>query len=128
MSCNAKFRWFLLAPIVLALLVVTSPVISWAGIIVIPQAQEQVRQNPNDAAAQYNLGIAYDDLGQYQKAVASYKEAIRIKPDYAATHFILGRSYGESGQYQEAIASYKETIRIKPNEESYHPSLGRIYV
>jgi len=26
-----RFRWFLLAPIVLALLVVTSPVISWAG-------------------------------------------------------------------------------------------------
>ena len=31
MSGNAKFRWFLLAPIAVALLVVTSPVISWAS-------------------------------------------------------------------------------------------------
>ena len=47
MSGNAKFRWFLLAPIVLALLVaVTSPVISWAGEL--EDAQEKVRQNPND--------------------------------------------------------------------------------
>ena len=35
---NAKFRWFLLAPIVLALLVVTSS-ISWAGEL--EDAQEQ---------------------------------------------------------------------------------------
>ena len=46
MSGNAKFR-FLLAPIVLALLVVVaSPVISWAGEL--EDAQEKVRQNPND--------------------------------------------------------------------------------
>ena len=32
MSGNAKFRWFLLAPILLAIsVVVNSPVVSWAG-------------------------------------------------------------------------------------------------
>jgi len=69
MSCNAKFRWFLLAPIVLALLVVvSSPVISWAGEL--EDAQERVRNNPNDTNAHFKLG-------QYQDAIASYKEAIR---------------------------------------------------
>ena len=45
MSGNAKFR-FLLAPIVLALLVVVASTVSWAGTL--EDDQEKVRQNPND--------------------------------------------------------------------------------
>jgi tetratricopeptide (TPR) repeat protein len=72
MSGNIKFRWFLPAPIVVALLVVvTSPVISWAGQL--EDALERVRQNPNDAAAHHNLGVAYNNLGKYEEAIASYK-------------------------------------------------------
>lgn len=41
--------------------------------------EELVRKNPNDADAHRNLGIAYNNLGRYQEAIASYKEAIRIK-------------------------------------------------
>ena len=79
MSGNIKLRLFLLAPIVLALLVVTSPSISWAGEL--EDAKEDVRKYPNDSAAHYNLGYAYDESGLYQKAIASYKEALRINPD-----------------------------------------------
>ena len=80
MSGNVKFRWFLLAPILVALfVVVSSPVVSWSGEL--EDAKERVRQNPNDAEAHLYLGVAYYDLGQY-------KEAIRIKPDYANAHFI----------------------------------------
>ena len=87
MSGNVKFRWFLLAPLLVALfVVVSSPVVSWSGEL--EDAKERVRQNPNDAEAHLYLGIAYYDLGQYKEAVASYKEAIRIKPDYANAHFI----------------------------------------
>ena len=43
MSGNIKFRWFLLAPILVALFVVfASPVISWAGEL--EDAREQVRK------------------------------------------------------------------------------------
>jgi len=87
MSGNAKFR-FLLAPIVLALLVVVASTVSWAGTL--EDDQEKVRQNPNDADARYNLGITYANSGQYKEAIASYKEAIRIKPDYANAHINLG--------------------------------------
>ena len=76
MSGNIKFRWFLLAPILVALFVVISPVVSWAGEL--EDAQKKVRQNPNDADAHYNLGVAYNNLGQYQEAIASLKESIRI--------------------------------------------------
>ena len=43
MSGNVKFRWFLLAPLLVALFVVISPVVSWAGEL--EDAQKKVRQN-----------------------------------------------------------------------------------
>ena len=55
MSGNIKFRWFLLAPIVVALLVVVTSPVSWAGEL--EDAQEAVRQNPNDAEAHFILGF-----------------------------------------------------------------------
>ena len=42
MSGNAKFRWFLLAPIVVVLFVVLTSPVSWAGEI--EDAGEQVRK------------------------------------------------------------------------------------
>ena len=99
MSGNIKFRWFLIAPLLVVLfVVVTSPVISWAGEL--EDAQKKVRQNPNDADAHYNLGYAYDESGLYQKAIASYKEALRINPDHADAHYNLGITYRKSGQYR----------------------------
>ena len=118
MSGNVKFRWFLLAPILVALFVVISPVVSWSGEL--EDAQKKVRQNPNDADAHYNLGVAYNNLGQH-------KEAIRIKPDDAKAHNNLGVAYNNLGQYQEAIASYKEAIRIKPDNATAHNNLGWVY-
>ena len=72
MSGNAKFR-FLLAPIVLTLLVVVSPVVSWAGEL--EDAQEAVRQNPNYAYTHFDLVLAYAKVGKYQEAIASFKES-----------------------------------------------------
>ena len=122
MSGNAEFRWFLLAPIVLALLVIFTSPVAWAGEL--EDAQEKVRRNPNNALAHYGLGWNYGNLRRHQEAIVSYKEAIRIKPDSADAHYNLGWNYAKSDQYQEAIASFKEAIRIKPGYASAHYNLG----
>ena len=65
MSGNIKFRWFLIAPLLVVLLVVVTSPVSWAGEL--EDAKEDVRKYPNDSAAHYNLGLAYYNLGQYQE-------------------------------------------------------------
>ena len=55
MSGNTKFRWFLLAPILVALLVVVTSPVSWAGELL--EAKEKVRQNPNDGLCTRHFGI-----------------------------------------------------------------------
>jgi len=101
MSGNIKFRWFLLAPIVLTLLVVVTSTVSWAGEL--EDAQEAVRQNPNDAVAHYTLGNGYGKSGQYQEAITSFREAIRINPNFAGAHYNLGLNFGRTKNGFDAI-------------------------
>ena len=117
------------------LLFVTLSFFSWTGcasdikppLTNLENAQEKVRQNPNDANVHFVLGITYGSSGQYQDAIASLKEAIRIKPNYAAAHYFLGISYQNSGQYQDAIASYMEAINFNSNDAGSHRGLGFVY-
>ena len=48
---------FLLAPIVIALLVVVASPVAWAGVL--EDAEEYVRRNPNDAEGHRKLGGMY---------------------------------------------------------------------
>jgi tetratricopeptide (TPR) repeat protein len=107
--------------ILVLLMVGILPVISLAGQL--EDAQEAVRQNPNDANAHYNLGVSYAKSGRHQESIPFFKEVIRINPNFSA-HYGLGVSYAKLGQYQEAIASFKEVIRINPNFAEAHYNLG----
>ncbi|HIB43468.1 MAG TPA: formylglycine-generating enzyme family protein [Nitrospina sp.] len=108
------------------LVIVISAVISWAGKL--ENAQERVRNNPNDAYAQFYLGVAFVNSGQHQKAIVPYKEAIRIKPDYADAHNNLSQIYFKLRRYQDAVASVKEAIRIQPDHVNSRIGLGMTYL
>jgi tetratricopeptide (TPR) repeat protein len=87
-------------------------------------AQEKVRQNPDNAFAHFNLGFSYNSLGRYQEAIAPLKEAIRLEPDNSVLHERLGFSYNSLGRYHEAIAPLKEAIRLKPDNFVAYGRLG----
>jgi superkiller protein 3 len=44
--------------------------------------KEAIKIKPDYHEAYNNMGVAYNRLGKYQKAIDAYKEAIKIKPDY----------------------------------------------
>jgi tetratricopeptide (TPR) repeat protein len=39
------------------------------------------------------MGIVYNTLKEYQKAIDAYKEAIKIKPDYHEAYYNMGVAY-----------------------------------
>src|SRR5664279_1450069 len=51
------------------------------------------KPKPDDAIAHSNMGIAYNNRGQYQRAIEEYNEAIRLKPDLAEVYSNRGISY-----------------------------------
>ena len=90
-------------------------------------SQKQKATTQTSAKAYYDSGNTHIEQGEYDKAIASYKEATRLNPDYAEAHFNLGNTYFRQGELDKAIASYKEVIRIDPNYEKAHYNLGVAY-
>ena len=59
-------------------------------------------------------GIAYQNTGQYEKAIEAYKGALLLNPDYLVAHIGLAMSYSLTGQEEQAHAEAKEVLRISP--------------
>ena len=51
-----------------------------------PKLDSVYKPKPDDAIAYSNRGIAYNNRGQYQRAIEEYNEAIRLKPDLAEVY------------------------------------------
>ncbi len=81
-----------------------------------------------EEAERYNReGVVHFNKGDYDAALASFKEAIRLNPDLFLAHFNLGVTYDKKGQLDASTASFKEAIRLKPDHARAHYTLGLLY-
>lgn len=71
--------------------------------------------SPNNYRAHYNLGIAYFNLCQIERAKVSFETALKIKPDYKYSLYNLGLIYEEMELYEEALIYYGKALEIDPN-------------
>jgi tetratricopeptide (TPR) repeat protein len=68
-----------------------------------------------DSAAYCNLGLAWAQKGQLNKAMECYAKSIQLKPDNANTHYNLGNAYFTQNMPEKAIAEYRAVIRAMPD-------------
>lgn len=76
--------------------------------------REVVDKDPNNVAANLNLGLFSMKSGQYDKAVQRFNTLIAIKPDFEA-YFYLAESYKQIGKKKEAIAAYQKCKELMPD-------------
>jgi tetratricopeptide (TPR) repeat protein len=79
------------------------------------QNLEAATLNPADASAHYNLGLIYQQRGQYEEAKASFLRAIEIDPDETDAHYQLGRIAREQGRLADAIKHFDPVVRRRPD-------------
>ncbi|MGK7928002.1 MAG: tetratricopeptide repeat protein [Spirulina sp.] len=72
----------------------------------------------------WDLGNFFNNLGQYEQALASYNKAIEFKPDKPESWNNRGVVLDDLGRYEEAIASYDKAIEIKPDDHEAWYNLG----
>lgn len=73
-----------------------------------------------------NLGSAQQALGEYEAAVASYRQALAIDPGYAMAHSNMGSAMQDLGQPQEAMACFRAAIAAQPDYADAHSNLGSV--
>jgi Flp pilus assembly protein TadD len=71
------------------------------------------------ASVYANLGAAYRDLGDDEKAQQSYDEALRRNPDQFNAYLGLGRLLEKEGKLNDAITNYSRSVDIRPSEQGY---------
>jgi len=73
--------------------------------------------NPSYLPAQLNLGFAYIDSKDYDKAISLFKKIAKKDPSYepSLVHYGLGLVYQNKGMINNAIKEYKTALGINPN-------------
>jgi tetratricopeptide (TPR) repeat protein len=82
-----------------------------------------VELRPEDAQAQYDLGVVLHRRGSGQ-AAASFRKATELLPTLALAHFGLGLCLQEEGDRAGAIRSFRAAVRYKPDYAAAHKLLG----
>ncbi len=83
-----------------------------------------VKDKPNDASAQFNLGYALTRQGKLDEASAAYREHLRLAPDSDAGYNNRGLILGQQGKLDEAIASLRKAVELKPTDDKAQRNLA----
>jgi len=81
--------------------------------------QMSLKLNPQDSYVQIEIGDAWADLQEYDKAVDAYKTALSMNhrnPGYC--HYRIGGALQEAGKYPQAIAAYEKAQSLGFNAKS----------
>jgi serine/threonine protein kinase/tetratricopeptide (TPR) repeat protein len=68
---------------------------------------------PRDAVPHGNLGVNYEFIGQYEKALAEYQESLRLAPDNVLGYENLESAYIELTRLDEAKATFDQGLASK---------------
>lgn len=73
-----------------------------------------VQMNPTSATIVFSQGVAFDNKGQFDRAIQKYDEAIRRDPNYALAFYNRALDYASKGELDRAIEDYNQAIRLNP--------------
>ncbi|HEX9920553.1 MAG TPA: tetratricopeptide repeat protein, partial [Candidatus Methylomirabilis sp.] len=76
----------------------------------------------------FQLGAAYERMGQLDKAEGEFKEAIRLNPRQADAYNYLGYMYADRGlKLDESVFYIKKALELEPSNGAFVDSLGWAY-
>lgn len=90
---------------------------------------EAATLNPADASAHYNLGLIYQQRGQFEEAKERFARAIEIDSDETDAHYQLGCISRAQGRLADAITHFEAVVQRDPEHSQNEAwrEIGRTY-
>jgi Tfp pilus assembly protein PilF len=86
-----------------------------------------IEKNPKLQEAYNWRGMAYDDLGDLDKALADFNQAIQLSSNYADAYNNRGEVYRKKKQLPQATEDFKKAIQYDKKFPEAHYNLAIVY-
>src|SRR5208282_3501814 len=80
--------------------------------------------DPKYKLAWINLGVAYQDVGKVNEAIAAFRKQLEIDPSDKMANLYLGIALERNQNYAEAEAAFRKQIEISPLSASTYEVLA----
>ena len=88
----------------------------------------QLKQNPNDAKALFQMGWYMQKRNFHQQAQEYYLKCLKNEPRYVSAVINLGNIAQRMKKYQRAKGYYLRAIKMQPDSSDAHYNLGTLYI
>ena len=93
----------------------------------IPQLERVLREQPNLAIANLQLGRAWNGLEEYGKALPWLRKAVELTPESPEARYELAAALGETGDWPGAASQLETALHQQPDSDELHFYLGSAY-
>jgi Flp pilus assembly protein TadD len=83
-----------------------------------------INQSPGVTAPYIDIAMAYEQIGDMERAEENLKTALKLFPDHPVACNEYGLLYRKTGRFAEARAIYEKAIARFPEYEPAHRNLG----
>ena len=87
----------------------------------------ELRLNPSDAVAEYQVGQILSTQLNPTEAAAHFERAVELRPDFAEALIAVAKIRSGAKRYPEAVALLERAVKAQPNAEAAHYNLMVAY-
>ena len=87
----------------------------------------ELRINPRNPEAEYEIGEAYRKHGDLEQAMPAFRRALRLEPKFVEACIGLAKALRQQKQTQEALAVLEPARDSKPPNPAVHFLLAQLY-
>jgi len=88
--------------------------------------KDVILKDPRSVRGYNNLGIWYEQHGEYDKALAHYQQTIKLAPMFPNPYINIGNVYHKQKKYEPAEKWMKRAIQLDPKSALANYNLGNI--
>jgi len=93
----------------------------------VPQLEEVLKEQPDLALANLDLGRAFNGLDKYAQALPWLQKAVELNPQSGRAHFELGVALGETGDWAGSVVQLESAVSKAPDSDDLHFYLAMAY-
>ncbi len=89
--------------------------------------EEELKTDPSNAAAEYELGEMSRQARQWDQAIEHFARAAQLEPEFTEAFIGLGKSLVSAGRAQDAVAPLENAVKLEPQNPNAHYQLSFAY-